>query len=51
VFDDVPMLPLVHTDLSVAHRKELTGYDLHPTALVFLKDASLKSEPPARPRP
>lgn len=46
VFDDVPLVPLVHTDLSVAHRKELAGYHLHPTALVFLKDAVLQSDLP-----
>jgi peptide/nickel transport system substrate-binding protein len=48
VFDDVPLVPLVHTDLSVAHRKELAGYHLHPTAMVYLKDAFLKPESSAR---
>jgi peptide/nickel transport system substrate-binding protein len=40
-FDDIPMVPLVHTDLSVARRDNLKNYHLHPTALVYLRSVEL----------
>lgn len=47
VFDDVPLVPLVHTDVSIAQRNELTGYHLHPTSLVYLREAALTPVPQA----
>jgi peptide/nickel transport system substrate-binding protein len=46
VFRDVPVLPLVHTDVRVAQRRELVGYKLHPSAAVWLREARFQ---PARP--
>lgn len=42
IFDDAPLVPLVHTDLTVAQRTELQGFRLHPTAMVYLRNAYLK---------
>ena len=43
IFDDAPMVPLVHTDLTVAQRAELKGFRLHPTAMVYLRNAYLEN--------
>ena len=42
IFDDAPMVPLVHTDLTVSQRAELKGFRLHPTAMVYLRNAYLE---------
>jgi peptide/nickel transport system substrate-binding protein len=42
IFADAPLIPLVHTDLSVALRDEVTGYQLHPSAMVYLRNVGLK---------
>jgi peptide/nickel transport system substrate-binding protein len=37
MFDDVPTLPLVHTDVRVVLRDHVKGYFLHPTSMVRLR--------------
>ena len=39
VFADTPTVPLVHTTIRIAHRKEVQGYYLHPGTLVRLRNA------------
>jgi peptide/nickel transport system substrate-binding protein len=39
VFADAPAVPLAHTTVRVAQRKELKGYYLHPGSLVRLRNA------------
>lgn len=43
VFEEAPVVPLVHTQLRMAHVKSLKGYHLHPTGLVRLKNAYFES--------
>jgi len=40
VLADLPVVPLVHTELRVAHARGLAGFRLHPTGLVRLWTAS-----------
>ncbi len=37
MFDDVPTLPLVHTDVRVVLRDHVKGYYVHPTSMVRLR--------------
>jgi peptide/nickel transport system substrate-binding protein len=37
VFEDVPVVPLVHTRVRIAQRDNLKGYKLHPSSLVRLR--------------
>ncbi|MCO6456173.1 MAG: ABC transporter substrate-binding protein [Pirellulaceae bacterium] len=43
IFDDAPIVPLVHTDVRIAQRAEVQGYYLHPSSLVRLRQASIGS--------
>lgn len=45
IFADAPMVPLIHTKVRIAQRKELTGYKLHPTALPWMRSAALQGPP------
>ncbi len=42
---DLPVVPLVHTKLRAAHAKQLSGFRLHPTGLVRLKNARFEAAP------
>ena len=46
IFADAPMVPLVHTKVRVAHRKELRGYQLHPTGLTWMRAAHIEDGQP-----
>jgi peptide/nickel transport system substrate-binding protein len=39
VLDEMPVVPLAHTNLRAAHAKRLKGYSLHPTGLIRLRGA------------
>lgn len=43
VFRDLPVIPLAHTEVQVAHRRELHGFKLHPSAAVWLRTAFFNS--------
>jgi peptide/nickel transport system substrate-binding protein len=45
IFEECPVVPLVHTKLRVAMAKRLRGYDVHPTGLVRLRTAELEGSP------
>ena len=45
-FDDVPTIPLAHTDLQIAERESLQGYKLHPSSLTRMRHAWLKESSP-----
>ena len=45
VLDEMPVVPLAHTNLRAAHSKRLKGYSLHPTGLVRLRGAYFEAEP------
>ena len=45
VLDDLPVVPLVHTNLRAAHAKRLKGYSLHPTGLIRLRGAYFEDAP------
>ena len=42
---DVPVVPLVHTQVRIAQRENLAGYVLHPSALVRLRLAHFSDQP------
>ena len=44
MFDDVPTLPLVHTDVRVVLRDNVKGYKVHPTSMVRLRLAYFEKE-------
>ena len=46
ILEDCPLIPLVHTDVRVALRKEVRDYQLHPSALAFLRSARLMTKTP-----
>ncbi|PHS05518.1 MAG: ABC transporter substrate-binding protein [Blastopirellula sp.] len=41
IFRDAPVLPLVHTKVRIAQRKELSGYKLHPSSMVRLRHSKI----------
>ena len=41
IYEDAPVVPLVHTEVRIAQRKEVDGYVLHPSSLVRLRKAYL----------
>ena len=43
VYDDIPAIPLVHTEVRIAHRDIVKGYKLHPSAMVRLRHAYMGS--------
>lgn len=43
IFDEAPVIPLVHTTVRVALRKNVKGYYLHPSSNVRLRNAYLES--------
>jgi peptide/nickel transport system substrate-binding protein len=45
VLDEVPVVPLAHTNLRAAHAKRLKGYALHPTGLIRLRGAYFEAAP------
>jgi peptide/nickel transport system substrate-binding protein len=45
VLDEMPVVPLAHTNLRAAHAKRLKGYSLHPTGLVRLRGAYFEAAP------
>jgi peptide/nickel transport system substrate-binding protein len=45
VLDEMPVVPLAHTNLRAAHSKRLKGYSLHPTGLVRLRGAYFEDAP------
>jgi len=45
-FDEVPTMPLAHTDLQIAQRDALEGYVLHPSSLTRMRLAWLKGVTP-----
>ena len=45
VLDEMPVVPLAHTNLRAAHAKRLKGYSLHPTGLVRLHGAYFEAAP------
>lgn len=45
VLDQSPIVPLVHTKMRMAHSKKVTGYKLHPTGMVRLKNAKFQDQP------
>jgi peptide/nickel transport system substrate-binding protein len=45
-FEDVPTIPLAHTDLQIAHREALQGYVLHPSSLTRMRHAWLQGSGP-----
>jgi peptide/nickel transport system substrate-binding protein len=45
VLDEMPVVPLAHTNLRAAHSKRLKGYALHPTGLVRLREAYFEAAP------
>lgn len=45
VVDEVPVIPLVHTNLRTAMSSNLKGYELHPTGLVRLRGAHFEESP------
>ncbi|HEV7280358.1 MAG TPA: ABC transporter substrate-binding protein [Pirellulaceae bacterium] len=44
VFDQAPLVPLVYTEVRTAQRKEVDGFDLHPTGLAKLRHARFATE-------
>ncbi len=46
IFDDAPVVPLVHTDQRVALRAEVQGYKIHPSTLVRLRLARFQKKSP-----
>lgn len=48
VFDQAPLVPLVYTTVRTAERKEVEGFDLHPTGLTKLRHARLADEADAK---
>ena len=44
MFDDVPTLPLVHTDVRVVLRDNVKGYKVHPTSMVRLRLAYFEKQ-------
>jgi peptide/nickel transport system substrate-binding protein len=46
VLEDVPVVPLAHTDVRVAQRSTVRGYRLHPSANVWLRGAYFDHEGP-----
>jgi len=47
VLDEVPVVPLAHTQIRTAHVKNLAGFKLHTTALVRFRHAHFESAQPA----
>ena len=45
VLDEMPVVPLAHTNLRAAHAKRLKGYSLHPTGLIRLRGAYFEDAP------
>lgn len=45
VFEDVPVVPLVHCQIRIAQRSEVKGYKLHPTILPHLRRAFIEASP------
>lgn len=45
VLDEMPVVPLAHTNLRAAHAKRLKGYSLHPTGLIRLHGAYFEDAP------
>jgi peptide/nickel transport system substrate-binding protein len=43
VLEEVPVVPLAHTNLRAAHTKTLRGFRLHPTGLVRLRTAHFEA--------
>jgi peptide/nickel transport system substrate-binding protein len=44
VYDQAPLVPLVYTEVRTAERKEVDGFDLHPTGLTKLRHAHFATE-------
>ena len=44
MFDDVPTLPLVHTDVRIVLRDYIKGYRLHPTSMVRLRQTYFEKQ-------
>lgn len=42
IFDDAPVVPLVHTDVRIGERENVRGYYLHPSSLVRLRSTYLE---------
>jgi len=47
VLDEVPVVPLAHTQIRTAHVKNLAGFKLHTTALVRFRHAHFETAQPA----
>lgn len=45
IFADCPVVPLVHSQIRVAHRSTLKGYKLHPSLLPRLRHAWIEAAP------
>jgi len=45
IFDDAPVIPLIHTTVRIALRDEVQGYQLHPTSMVRLRTAHVPEQP------
>jgi peptide/nickel transport system substrate-binding protein len=45
VLDEMPVVPLAHTNLRAAHANRLKGYSLHPTGLIRLRGAYFEDAP------
>ena len=43
-FDEAPVVPLVHTDVSLVQRSNVKGYKLHPSSLVRLRLAYFEDD-------
>ena len=46
IFDDAPMVPLIHSDVRLALSRDVSGFRLHPTALFRVRRAELKRPAP-----
>lgn len=51
IFADVPLVPLVHTNIAVAERSRVKDYILHPTGLVRLRKVHLEDDQPRAVHP
>ena len=45
VLDEMPVVPLAHTNLRAAHAKEIKGFHLHTTGLIRLRQARFEDAP------